>query len=38
MRPLTDIRIREVPNRNLIPTGAQGVFYVEDEDQIVVRF
>ena len=30
--------IEEVPSRNLIPAGVPGVYYVEDEDQIVVRF
>jgi len=38
MRAIADVRIQEVANRNMIPSGASGVFYVENEDQVVVRF
>lgn len=38
MRSITDVRIEEVPNRNMIPPNAVGLFYVANEDQVVVRF
>jgi len=38
MRAIQDIRVRRVPNRNMIPAGATGIFVIEDEDdQVVLR-
>lgn len=37
MRSITDVRIVSVANRNLIPPGATGLFYVENEDAVVMR-
>lgn len=37
MRSITDVRIQDVPNRNMIPSNAVGLFYVENEDEVVMR-
>lgn len=37
MRRIEEIEIESVTNRSMIPTGATGIFYVENEDVVVVK-
>ena len=37
MRRIQEIEVTNVANRNLIPSDAVGLFYVEDEDVVVLK-
>lgn len=37
MRRIEHLQITAVPNRNMIPDGGIGLFYVENEDVVVMK-
>ena len=37
MRRIEQVQMESVPNRNMIPPGGVGLFYVENEDVVVMK-